>query len=192
LTLVIELVAYFSIRDRLMFVSFFYAVFALNLVWFMLNLFIPIYWLDSASPTEKWSASVILLFLGVSNLMRGYGQFKEKWDGFNDPIGVGKVDRASQTIDWERIQKHLRFDADIFIPGLPRNVTSILSVLLIISMFVGLNFRSAYPIFSLYAWAVPCAVFGSFFFQLVGHRVAEARAIANLQSRVGIVFRAVH
>jgi hypothetical protein len=192
LTLVAELAAYFAIRDRLMFVSVFYAVFGLNVVWFMLSLFIPIYWLDSVPEAAKWLASAILAFLGAANLMRGYRQFKEKWDGFQDPIGVGKVNRTSQTIDWERIQKHLRIDADIFIPGLPRNVTSLLSVLLIISMLVGLNFRSVYPVFSLYAWAIPCAVFGSFFFQLVGNRVAEARAIGNLQSSIGIVFRAVN
>lgn len=192
LTLAAEVAAYLSVRDRLMFVSVFYAVYGLNLVWFMLSLLIPMYWLNSVPQAAKWLVSAILVILGTANSTRGYNQFNDKWEGIEDPLSVGKVNITGQTIDWECIQKHLRLDADIFIRALPGTVTSALSVLLIFAMLIGLNFRSSFPIFSLYAWAVPCAVFGSFFFRLIGNRIAEARAIANLQSRTGIVFRAVN
>lgn len=188
LTFVFQIAIYFAIQDRLFYIAMFYGAFGLNLVWFMFSLFMPIFWVDSVPLLAKYCASGILVFLCVVNIRRGFRQFADRWRSVGDPLVIGRVDAKLRTIDWERIQKRLRYDADIFIPGLPQNVTSVLSVLLVLSMLVGLNFRTVYPVFSVFAWGIPCAVFGSFFFQLIGNRMSEAKAINELQKKLGFVF----
>ena len=189
LTFACQLAIYFSIRGRLLYVVIFYSVFCLNLVWFMFSLFIPLFWVDSLPLIAKWSAVGILAFLCITNLWRGIHQFADRWKSVGDPLVIGKVDTNSKTIDWERVQKRLRYDTDIFIPGLPQKATSVLSVLLLLSMLAGLNLRTEYPVLSAFAWGIPCAVFGSYFFQLVGSRLSEARAISDLQKNLGLVFK---
>ena len=189
LTFVLQLILYFVNQDRLFYVAVFYGAFGLNLVWFMFSLFMPLFWLETVSLLAKCSASGILVFLCIANLWRGYRQFADRWRRIGDPLVIGRVNAQFHTIDWEQIQKRLRYDAEIFIPGLPKNATSVLSALLLISMLAGLNFRTAYPVLSMFAWGVPCAVFGSFFFQLVGNRMSEASAIIDLQKKYGFVFK---
>lgn len=189
LTFVLQLALYFAIQNRLLYVPMFYSAFSLSLVWFMFSLFVPIFWFDAVPMLARWSALGILVFLCVANFQRGFRQFADRWRSVGDPIAIGRVNAELRSIEWGRIQKRLRYDADIFIPGLPQKATSVLSTLLILSMLAGLNFRTVYPVLSTFAWGIPCAVFGSFFFQLVGNRISEARAISDLQEKLGFVFK---
>jgi len=189
LTFVFQLALYFVNQDRLFYVAVFYGALGLNLVWFMFSLFMPIFWVETVPLLAKGSASGILIFLSIANLCRGYRQFADRWRSVGDPLVIGRVNPQLRTIEWEQIQKRLRYDADIFIPGLPQNATSVLSALLLLSMLAGLNFRTMYPVLSTFAWGIPCAVFGSFFFQLVGNRLSEASAINALQKKLGFVFK---
>jgi hypothetical protein len=155
----------------------------------MLSLLMPIYRVDFVPMSAKFAGAALLLFLCLANLRRGYCQVMEKWRRVSDPMRAGNVDVEKRTVEWERIQKLLRFEADIFVPGIPYKVTRVLSFLLLFSMLAGLNLRSAFPLLAAFSWGLPCALFGSFFFQLIGNRLAEASAIDSLQKELSIEFK---
>jgi hypothetical protein len=53
-------------------------------------------------------------------------------------------------------------------------------------MLIGLNFRTAFPVFSAFAWGIPSAVITSFFFQLMGYKIGEARKVRELEAELKV------
>lgn len=184
----IQLAIYFTINNRLWLVPLFYAVFGLDLAWFLLSLFLPIYWVEGLPISVKAIVTCILAWLCAVNFGRGYQQFSKRWSECRDPARIGKVNEQRGTIEWWRVQKILRHNAHLYIPGVPHQVMSVIAVVSVFSMLIGLNLRTVYPLFSAFAWGIPCALFGAFFFQLIGNRIAEAKAINDLQKKLGIIF----
>ncbi|WP_143745646.1 hypothetical protein [Massilia sp. KIM] len=188
LTFGIQLAVHFTINNRLWLAPLFYAVFGLDLAWFLLSLFLPIYWVEGLPVSVKVLVTCILGWLCAANFGRGYKAFSKRWSECHDPARIGKVNAQRRTIEWWRVQKILRHHTHLYIPGVPHRAISFIAVVSVFSMLIGLNLRIPYPVFSAFAWGIPCAIFGAFFFQLIGNRIAEAKAIDDLQKQLGIIF----
>ncbi|GAB3375723.1 hypothetical protein GCM10027317_16700 [Massilia agri] len=94
------------------------------------------------------------------------------------------MDPVKGTIAWEKVLLSLKLEPDLYIPGLPRRLSTVAGVLLVGFMLIGLNFRMAFPVFSAFAWGIPSAVITAFVFQLIGQKMGEARKVREIQAEL--------
>ena len=174
------------IRNRLFFAIIFVAGFSLTLAWFMLSLFMPVLWMDTIPPYAKITVACILLLLCVLNFSKGKNDFSHKWSAGGDPLRFGKLDPVKGTIAWEKIVLSLKHEPNLYIPGLPSKFSNAVGVSLVVFMLIGLNFRTAFPVFSAFAWGIPSALITSFFFQLMGYKVGEAKKVREIQAELKV------
>jgi len=186
---ILQMTIYLSIRERLLFTIVFLATFCLTIFSFMFCLFAPILWIEILPAYAKVIAVSILIALCVSNYVKGSRDFARDWAAVRDPIAIGKINRSRSTIAWEKVQRSLHHKVEIYIPGLPQGMSMAVGILSVIVMLVGLNMRSAFPVFSAFAWAIPCAFFSSISFQLMAYRLAEAKKIREIQTELDTRFK---
>lgn len=181
-----QLAIYLSIRERLFFTIVFLAAFCMTFVWFMFCLFAPILWIEPMPRYAKLIAVLVFFALCVSNFRKGLRDFSRNWAALRDPLALGKFNRTKGTITWEKVQRALRHQVDFYIPGLSMGISMAVGVVALVFMLIGLNLRAAFPVFSAFAWGIPCAMMSSMFFQLMSYRLAEAKKIRDIQADLGI------
>jgi len=186
LIFLVQFSLYRKIRGRLLLLILFAGAVFLTLAWLLLCLFMPILWMNTMPIYAKAIAVTILLLLCAVNFKKGENDFFVKWNAAPDPFRIGNFDPVKKTIAWEKILLSLRQEPNLYIPGLPSRFSTAGGVLLAIFMLIGLNFRSAFPVFSAFAWGIPSAVATSFIFQLIGQKMGEARKVKEIQSELKI------
>jgi len=174
------------IRNSLFFAIVFVGALLLTMAWFMFCLFMPILWMDTLPDYVKTLVVCIFLLLCVVNFLKGRNDFLRNWSSSPDPLRFGKLDPVRGTIAWEKIMLSLKLEPYLYIPGLPPQLSTFAGVLLVGFMLTGLNFRTAFPLFSAFAWGIPSAVIASFVFQLIGQKMGEARKVRGIQAELKV------
>lgn len=118
------------------------------------------------------------------NFLKGRSEFLRSWSSRPDRLRLGSLDPIKGTIAWEMVVLSLKQEPDLYIPGLPRRLSTVAGVLLVVFMFIGLNFRTTFPVFSAFAWGIPSAVMTAFVFQLIGQKMGEARKVREIQAEL--------
>ena len=186
LIFLVQVALYRMIRNRLFFAILFVGAQLLTIAWFMFCLFMPILWMDTLPAHVKTVVVCIFLFLCVVNFLKGRSDFLRNWSSSPDPLRFGKLDTVRGTIAWEKALLSLKLEPNLYVPGLPPQFSTVAGVLLVGFMLIGLNFRTAFPIFSAFAWGIPSAVITSFVFQLIGQKMGEARTVREIQAELKV------
>jgi hypothetical protein len=172
---------YFSMRGRIFFGLVFLNTLGLSLAWFMLALFIPLLWVDIAGLSIRFALLVLLIVLSASNAVKGYRFFYEKWSELEERDRMKILARQDNFIGWDGVILWMNFSPDLYIPGLSKNITKIVSVIMLFFMLVGFGLRNIFPAASIVAVGVPSALVISFFFQQIGFNMAQARKVRELE-----------
>lgn len=186
LIFLLQVMLYRMIRNRLFFSIVFLATFSLTLVWFMINFFMPILWMDTMPAYAKFIVSSIFLVLCLANFLKGRKDLLCKWPARSDVLRIGMLEPIKGTIAWGKIVQSLKLEPNLYIPGLPSKFSNVVGMSLAIFMLIGFNFRTAFPVFSAFAWGIPSAMVTSFFFQVMGQKVGEAEKVRELQAELKV------
>lgn len=163
--------------------------FILGLVWFMLCLILPMFWIPAIGVSAKCFLSFASLGLCSINVLKGIDVFKSRWAQVGAELLSKFYDRKREIIDWEAIVAKLRMSVSIYIPGIPIKWTPFISVAVVISMLGGLSLRNLFPIFSFFAWGVPMVIVVSLIMQMIGSSIGQFLEVTALEKKDGNVIR---
>jgi len=183
---VVQFVLYSLGRKRLLYRLLCNIAFACGIVWFMLCLLLPVFWMPTVSGVEKCVLFSLLISLSGSNIFRAGKQFREKWGAEAEQALVKNYNIKKRTIDWPKVVATLRFSPKLYIPGVPEGVSSFVSFIMIVSMVVGLFLRNYFPGFSLFAWSIPTCLVISIFMQMIGFGIAQIIRLLLLERKYGV------
>lgn len=187
--LAIQLILAIKSEKRTAYLVLFNITFILGLVWFMLCLILPMFWMSTIGWFAKLFLSLALVGLCSVNLSRGVDVFKIRWAQVGVELLCKFYDRKRKVIDWESIVATLRMSVSIYIPGLPSKMNPFISVAIVLSMLTGLSLRNAFPLFSFFAWGVPTVILVSLVMQMIGSAIGQYLEVTALEKKDGDVIR---
>lgn len=164
---------------------------AFSIMWFMMGFFIPLFWIERVGVEFRMSTAALLIFLSVSNILEAANNFNKKWAARAKPeryIMPGK-DECEKIIDWDGLVKTLKLSHDPYIPGVSQGAAGVIFSLMVVLIILGFFLRSIYPTISAFAVGVPFAIIGTYFFQIIGINVAQAKKIRLLERKFNVKFR---
>lgn len=179
-----QLLVFSASSERLACRLLFLAMFGLSLIWPVLCLFLPIFWIGQISLSAKIAMAIFVILLFFANAVKGFRSFGKSWS--EKPPSLSKYYHSSERVlDWEKLMVSMHLSMSIFIPGTPKWLESALCVFLILSMIIGLNLRHLFPFFSVFAWGIPCVIGASTLVQIVAMRIAQAVKVVELEKKLG-------
>lgn len=182
----LQLCIYKKSQNQLFFELLYMSSVCLVLMWFVLSISLPIFWMQSINQGSKSAIAIFFAFISVSNIIFGYTLMNKKW------LLLGKFefdrlfDESSNAVEWSRVINVMNIKPDIFLPGVPVGHTQVTSIVLIGSMLAGINFRNVFPAVSVFAWGVPSIIFSSFFLQMSCYILSQAKVVKMLQEKKGV------
>lgn len=183
-----QLCFYARSRDRLIFRILFFGMSGLTLVWYLLSLILPVLWVPTIGINAKVSFAVITGILFFCNGLKGFSYFRSFSEKIN--ILVAKnYDSRTESLDWDEVLKPLKMTMNIYIPGVPERMIQLGSLFMVVSMLTGLCLRKPFPVFSVFAWGVPCIFVSSFCVQITTICLAQALKVAELEEHMGLKIR---
>lgn len=187
---IVQLSVFGATRGRLVGQLLLRAFTGFSLVWFMLSLVLPVLWMQQISISAKGALLIISSILFGCNVIVGFRHFEKRWA--EKSLTVEKfVNKKDMTIDWHKISKSLHLSVSVRIPGMPLWTEPILYIAIILSMIAGLNLRKVFPVFSVFAWGIPCVIASSAIIQMIAINFAQAYKLVDLEKKMGLKFRAL-
>jgi len=181
----LQILLFFMARARLVYLLVFTSVSGLALVWYMMCFAAPIYWLPKISGTAKLMVFAVSAFLIIGNGLEGLREFKRQWQK-NEPDVMKHYDKRGSVLDWHKVAKSLHLSANIYIPGVPKDIAILLSVPIFLSMIFGFSFIKVYPVASVFAWGIPFIMVSSCFTQFVTMGVAQVLKVIEIEKELGV------
>lgn len=180
-----QVILFFMSRQRLFLQITFTAAFGISLFWFMLSFSLPIFWIEEVGRISRISIFSLSVILFAVRAHEGLSYFESKWR--QNKTFVGKYYNSNtQILDWEKFVSSFGLSFSLFPRGVPVWVDRVLTVLLVISMLVGLNLRKVYPILSIFAWGIPCIVASAALIQITAVNVMQALKVMELEKTMGV------
>lgn len=187
----IQSAVFLCMRNRIFLQLLFLASCGLSLVWFMFSLFVPVLWMENITAGVKVTLITIFLLLCYCNVVKAFIVFEGRWIGLGEDVRGKRLGRQGEFINWDKLIVSMRLESSLYIPGLSERIAMVAFVTMLISMVVALNFRNAFPIFSAFACGVPSALLVSFFFQMIGFNLAQARKVRLLERECGVLLKQI-
>lgn len=187
ISFMLQLALFYVYKRTLIGQILFRVIAGLAVTWFMLCLVLPIFWMPSIGLVGKSALATLSALLFVSNGMVGLRHFEQRW--VEKALPIEKFcNLATAAIDWQKITKSLHITVSIYLPGMPRWLDPIFSVLAVLSMILGLNLRNPYPVFSIFAWGIPCIYAAAGIVQMTAINIAQLIKVYELEKRMCIRF----
>lgn len=181
---------FMKIKDRACYLVLFNIFAAFGVLWMMLCLVLPLFWMESIDVSGKILTILFSIVLFYLNVVRGMRTFRARWDSVGERL-LGKYYKADRgVVEWVEIVNSLKLPFSIYIPGIPKRLEPILSVVLVISMLAGLSFRKLSPEFSVFAWGIPSIVCIAAILQMIGCILGQLSILRELEKRDGKTIRA--
>lgn len=168
---------------RAVYLVLFNICFILGIVWFMLCLILPMFWIPTIDMSAKLLLSVASVILCSVNISKGVELFKLRWNRVGAELLSRYYDQKHSVIEWSDMVGGLRMAVSIYIPGVPEKLNSIISVAVVLSMIVGLSLRNAFPLFSLFAWGIPIVIVVSLVVQMIGFGIGQLLVLTALEKK---------
>lgn len=186
LTISIAQFLFFSLgKKRLIYCVLFNITFGFGIVWFLMCLLLPVFWVQTIGTTEKSILALFLVMLCSANACKASTQFKSKWREVAEGALARHYNVKDNSMDWPKVLAPMRLTPALYIPGVPERMNPVISIAIIVSMVTGLSLRNSFPIFSLYAWGIPSCLAISLFIQASGLGVAQIITLAELEKKYG-------
>ncbi|HWV30324.1 MAG TPA: hypothetical protein VN038_11745 [Dyadobacter sp.] len=189
--LTLQLTTFSPAKQKLLFQLLFLGFFGLSMVWFMLSLFLPIFWIREINTSVKFTLFAIFITVMIFNLRLGWKALNKRWNETGATAFEAEFKKTA-TVDWNKVVRDMKITHNIFIPGIPEGWTSFVSIILIIFMILGLNLRLAYPVFSVFAWGIPAIFIASYFIQVCGFYFAQAVQVRRIEKNLNIMLKSTN
>lgn len=187
--LVFQVVLFMRIKDRVYYLVMFNIFAVFGVVWMMLCLVLPLFWMDSIGISVKlltiWF-SIVLFYL---NIARGMCTFRLRWEDIGEKLLLEYYKSDRGIIEWAGIVNSLKLSLSIYVPGIPKKFEPILSALLVMSMLAGLSVRKIFPEFSVFAWGIPAIICIATILQMTGCIFGQLSILRKLEKREGKTIR---
>lgn len=178
----LQLFFYGRARRELFFQLYYLASCSLTMVWTMLALFLPIFWLNSVGLKVKLVMILISLILFFANFAYAVNHIQKQWVNF----GANKFEKiaknSGKTVAWNKVVISMNIMPVIYVPAMPQSWSPFFGAYLVFSMIAGLNLRVAYPIFAIFATGIPCIICASFFMQMSGYYFKQASIVKSIET----------
>lgn len=181
LIFIVQSVLYFLAGKRLFLQLLFLTAGTFSMVWFMFNLFFPLFWVDSIAVEIKILMGAGLLVLSTTNCIESFKKFDEKWTYHTCAVREAKLAREGKLINWGELIRSMDLSVEIYIPYISPVAKNILPILMVASMLLGFFLKNLFPIFSAFAWGIPSALVVSLLFQVAGYNAAQACRVKYLE-----------
>lgn len=178
-------------KNELRYQLLYIASFSLVIVWFVLCLFLPIFWMSSINVGAKVIIACIFFLVSIANVVFAANQLDEKWDREGAAVFLQLFKPHDRYVDWNKVIHSMNVSPIMFIPGIPQRWSPVVGVFVVVFMLIGLNLRNIYPVFSVFSWGIPCIIIASFFLQVSGYNVKQASKVDFIQKSKSITLRAV-
>lgn len=187
--LVIQVLLFLKSRTQAKFLILLNIASAFGLLWMLLSLVLPIFWIDSIGAGVKIVFATAAIFLFYSNIVFGVKKFDKRWANIGAQLLGKYYKRDSGEIDWGGVVGSLKLSVSFRVPGLPEKINPILSVTLVMSMLAGLSLRTIFPVFSVFAWSIPSVIVIATFLQMTGFTIGQFFILVNLEKKEGVTIR---
>jgi hypothetical protein len=181
----VQVTLFFMSRQRLFLQISFTAAFGISLFWFMLSFSLPIFWMEELGQISRISIFSLSIILFAVRAHEGASYFEAKWRQ-NKTFVSKYYNSNTQVLDWEKFVSSFGLAFSLFPRGVPVWTDRVLTVLLVISMIVGLNLRKVYPVFSVFAWGIPCIIASAALIQITTVNVMQALKVIALEKTMGV------
>jgi hypothetical protein len=175
-------------RDRLVYRILFLSMLAPTLVWYLMSLLWPVLWIPTMGINVKILLISLAALLFCCNGVKGFCYLRSRSKQINSFVEEN-YDRHTGALDWDKVLRSLRMSINIYVPGVPERVVQLGSLVMVISMMAGLNLRKIFPVFSAFAWGIPCIFVSSFFVQLMSGSLAQVLKVVELEKEMGLKIR---
>lgn len=155
---------------------------SLMLIWFLFSLLMPVFWIRTVGIAVKSAAFMGFAVLSIWNVSHGIRDFERKWSPVGAAMFTTEYKAGLSSANWNCLIKSLDLASAVVIPGINESLNAIMSVGLLCSMLVGLSFRNTFPVFSIFAWSMPAAVFAAYFMHAIGSNVGEIAKVKELDA----------
>ena len=186
--LLAQMLTFKKAKNEMLYQLLFLVAMGMAMMWVMLSLFLPVFWIDNIEFTVKIFMAIFFVYVCIGNLFFAFKSFEEKWKAFENSNALKNYFPYSEKTDWEKIALSLDLQGNVYILGSPKFLTNVISILMIPSMLLGLSLRNLYPEFSLFAWGIPSSIIAAFFVQMTGYNLAQVVKIKKLQKEGNFVF----
>lgn len=187
--LIVQGVLFFKSRTRAKFLILLNIASAFGVLWMLLCLVLPIFWIESIWIVEKIILFIFAFFLFYSNLALGIKNFNKRWAAVGMQLLSKYYRRDRREIDWSGIVRSLKLSVSLHMPGLPEKINPLLSVILVASMLAGLSLRNVFPVLSVFAWGVPAIIGVATMLQMIGFLIGQLFLLIALERKEGAVIR---
>jgi hypothetical protein len=174
-------------QKRLFFQLVYFGFLGFSMAWFLLALFFPVFWIVEIGQVGKLFLFAIFLTVTGFNLALGWRMFNKNWGKVGISVFKTEFKGDARGGDWNEVMKRIKVHHYIAVPGISRKCASAVSIALVVFMVVGLNLRTMYPVFSVFAWGIPAVVMASYFVQVSGSYFAQANQVKKLEADLGNV-----
>lgn len=175
------IISYTFSKNSVRYQMYYAAAISAGFAWLMLSLLLPLFWVTTIHIYVKISLIFLILFLCIFNVYRAYRNFDLKWRATGAGLFARFFDSKDGFINWQKVNRPLNLYTTLYIPGIPERFYPIIAALCIVSMLLGLNLRTPYPIFSIFAWGIPSGLIVSGLFEMIGLCFAQASKISELE-----------
>jgi len=159
-----------------------------TMMWLMSCLFLPAFWLNTISIKIKILMAIIYIYIAIGNFFFSLKEFDKKWREFQLSKKLEKYIPYKNTTNWGGLMSALELQGKLYILGIPKFLTNVITILIIPCMLLGLSLRGSYPAFSVFAWGIPSAIIAAFFLQMAGYNFAQAKKISTIQREENLKF----
>jgi hypothetical protein len=186
----LQALLYLVSATRLLHQVLFGACLCLSILWFMLCLLLPLFWVPVFGSGIKLLVGLFACIFWIASLTQAFGQFRRKWDEYGAGSLTRHYNRTAGVVEWDKVIGSMKLSAALYLPGVPSRGTHYAAMLLILAMLLGMNFRKTFPMFSALAWGLSLSIVLSVFVQMAGFAFAQAFKIRQIEQHTGKRLRA--
>lgn len=180
--LLVQLLLWSASRRRLLYQIVYRATFPFTLMSFFLGFLLPMLWMPSVGRNVKISIAIFFALLSLWNFWGGISDFKAKWSLRGDQLLSKNCKVGFSAIGWGKMMITLGVAKyGQLIAGLGEKFSGFLSIILLVSMLMGLNLRNVFPEFSMFAWGMPCAVGAAYAMFIFGSNLGELLKVREIE-----------
>ena len=174
-------------RSRLLFQLVFNGLMGFTLLFFLLSIILPVFWLSPMNALAKAILAAIFVAILLYNLVFGWQIVHRRWADMAAPAFEQEFKPKNGSVNWEKVVRKMKVQPEIILPGVPEKWKAAVWIVFIIGMIAGLVMKSTWPAFSAFSWGIPVMLVGACFNQLSGAHFAQAVKVHAIEKDRNIV-----
>lgn len=187
--LLCQCLAFHKARTRLPARLLFLGLFGYSMLWFMLSVILPVFWISAMGAMSKCILAAVFAAIHLYNLVYGWLAFRRRWTTAGAAAFEAAWKPKHASVDWDKVQRKLGLAHHILIPAMPHKLVPVAWVVMLVCAIAGLFLKSWWPAFSAFSWTIPVTLVAAFFNQLSGSYFAQAVTVRQIEHDRNLVLK---